>query len=104
MARPQVLRPVIALDPELTANIEMFAAILSTGLALILAAVSGFSYVRLRNRRALFITLAFVTFAVQAGMLTSLSYITRGAEGWLLPVVLANLLTLVWLYLALRLR
>lgn len=88
----------------MAANVEMFAAVVVTGLALLLAFVSFASYRRLRHRAALLIGLAFVAFLAQGLWLVQQAYRLRGSEAWVSIVAIFDLLVLALLYLALRLR
>ncbi len=86
------------------ANFEVFSAVAVLGLALLLAGVALLSYHRLRHARALWIGVAFLVFAAKGAYLLRESWASRGSEGWLLPVAAADLLVLLLLYLALRIR
>lgn len=86
------------------ANLEFFATLSVLGVAAILAAVSLLSYRRLRHPRAFFIGLGFVVIAVEGAWLVGESYRLRGSEAWLLTVALFNLVALLFLYLALRIK
>lgn len=85
-------------------NLAMFSAVAVLGLSVVLAGVSLLSYQRLRHKRALLIGLAFLAFAGKGVYLSNQAWEARGALEWLLPVSLLDLLALVLLYLALRLR
>lgn len=82
----------------------MFAAVSVSGLAFLLAIVSGISWWRLRNRRALFIGVGFVAFGAKGVYLVARAYELRGSEPFLLVTALFDLAILVFLYLALRIR
>jgi hypothetical protein len=89
---------------HLVANLEAFAAVASTGLALVLAIVSFLSYQRMRNRRALFIGSSFVVFFVKGVYLIVQATMSRGSQDWVLWVALLDLVTLLCLYFAIRSR
>jgi hypothetical protein len=63
----------------LTANLTVAAAVLLTGLSLLLALVGGFSWSRTRSARLAWVTLAFAAFAVQGIYLWALSYRERSS-------------------------
>lgn len=92
------------MSQHVLANVEAFAAVAATGIAVVLAVVSFLSYQRLRNRRALFIGLAFVGFAAKGVYLILEANRTRGEESWVMWVAIADLVILLMLYFAIRSR
>jgi hypothetical protein len=88
----------------LAANVAVAASILQCGVALVLAAVGGISWARVRHGRLMAATLAFVVLAAQGLVLALAAYQQRGkvAEGeMLLPWVAGlGLLTVACLYVA----
>jgi uncharacterized membrane protein YfcA len=90
---------------EILANLEMFAAVASTGVALLMAVVSFISWWRLRNPRALYITLAFVFFVVKGLYVSITAYRLRATrEDWILWTAVLDLVVLLMLYMAIRRR
>lgn len=84
------------------ANLEIFATASVLGIGLILFAVSLISYSRLRNTRALLVGLGFLVLAAKGAYLTTVSWETRGTEGWVLTVALFDLVLALLLYFAIR--
>lgn len=64
---------------DVTANAAVAAAIILSGISLLLLAIGVISYTRLRHGRLLWICIAFFVMAVQGAVLTYLSYSDRGA-------------------------
>lgn len=87
---------------DVQANLEMFAAASVLGIGLILFAVSFIAYARLRNARALLVGLGFLVLAVKGAYLTSISWQTRGTEGWVMTMALFDLALALLLYFAIR--
>lgn len=87
------------------ANVAVGAAVLLTGVSLLLTTLGALSWRRLRHGRLLWITLAFAMFTAKGAYLTERAYQTRGELGGgleaVLPtVVLADLAIVLALYLA----
>ena len=86
------------------ANLAVAAAVVLTGISVLLLAVGAVSYARLRHGRLLGICVAFLVMAVQGVVLAVLSYRQRGAiaDGELaLPGLSAmNLAIVLALYVA----
>lgn len=86
------------------ANLEVFATILAVGLATVLSVVSFLTYQRLRRKRILMIGWAFIVFALKGLYLVYQAFESRGDSGWVLPVAGFDVLILLSLYLAVRVR
>ena len=86
------------------ANAEAFLTVAVLGLSILLAVVSGVSYRRLRNSRALLISLGFLGFAGKGAFLVGAALQSRGTEPWITVVASFDLVILVLLYLSIRTR
>lgn len=88
------------------ANVAVGAAVLLTGVSLLLALLGALSWRRVRHARLLWITLAFAMFAAKGAFLAERAYDARGEldaaglSGLLPVVVLADLAIVLALYLA----
>jgi cell division protein FtsW (lipid II flippase) len=82
----------------------MVSSVLVVGLSAILAVVAFLTYRRLQRKRVLMIGWAFVVFATKGIYLVRRSLESRGAETWILPVAAFDVLVLLSLYLAVRVR
>lgn len=89
---------------DVYANVEVFLAATVMGFALIQLVLAGMAYRRLGEGRFLLLALSFAAFAVKGGYLTYESWLTRGSEGWLVPVAVMDLVILTFQYLAVRKR
>jgi hypothetical protein len=85
-----------------TANAEIFATVSVLGIGVILALIAAISYQRLRNPRSLLIGLGFLTLALKGGYMTMVSWQSRGAHEWLLPIALLDLVLALLFYSAIR--
>ena len=61
------------------ANVAVAAAVILSGISLLLLAIGVVSYTRLRHGRLLWVCIAFLVMAVQGAYLTVLSYRDRSA-------------------------
>jgi hypothetical protein len=86
------------------ANLAVAAAVILSGVSLLLLAIGVISYTRLRHGRLLWVCIAFLVMAVQGGYLTYLSYKDRGAiadgDVALASLTCVNLGIVLALYLA----
>lgn len=88
------------------ANLAVGAAVLLTGVSLLLTLLGAISWRRVRHARLLWITLAFAAFSAKGAYLAQHAYDARGElaaaglDGFLPVVVLADLAIVIMLYLA----
>jgi len=91
---------------SVAANVAMGAAVLLTGLSLLLSVVGLVSWSRLRHPRLLWVSVAFALFAAQGVYLAERAYAARaeiqaaGLDGLLPTVTFLDLAIVLALYLA----
>ncbi len=87
------------------ANIAVAAAVLLCGLSLMLCVLGLTAYGRMRNAKLLFVSLAFLGFALQGAYLAWLAYqkradVAAGSAGEFPILTVANLAIVTVLYMA----
>lgn len=84
----------------LSANVAVFAALASLGLALLLLFASALAYSRMRSPKLGFTSLAFLALAGEGGYLAWLTWRAEVPQTELLSLSLLTLVALVFLYFA----